>query len=140
MKIVIVGCGRVGAQLAGDFSAGGHEVTTIDVRQQAFRHLPPDFAGKEILGTGIDEDVLRSAGIEEADVFIAVTDDDNTNIMAAQIARVVYTVPHVVLRIYDSVRADIYRQLGLTTICPTRTVAGVIEEQVLGVGSTTEAY
>jgi trk system potassium uptake protein TrkA len=137
MRIVIVGCGRVGGQLATDFSASGHQVTTIDVRRQAFRHLPTDFAGNVILGTGIDEDVLRSAGIKEADVFIAVTDDDNTNIMAAQIARVVYSVPRVVLRIYDPVRADIYRQLGLTTICPTRTVADLIEEQVLAAGSAT---
>lgn len=135
MNIVIVGCGRVGGLLATEFGAHGHHIAAVDFKQQSFRHLPLDFKGQTILGTGIDEDVLRAAGITEADVFIAVTDDDNTNIMAGEIAQTVYKVPQVIVRIYDPVRADIYRNLGLNIICPTRTVAGLIEEQVLSVGS-----
>ncbi len=137
MNVVIVGCGRVGARLAVDFAAEGHRVSVVDLRQTAFRRLPSNFRGQLVLGTGIDEDVLRNAGIQEADVFIAVTDNDNTNIMAAQIAQVIYRVPTVILRIYDPDRAEIYRELGLTVICPTRLVSEMIEEAVrkrLGAG------
>ncbi|MDW7982820.1 MAG: TrkA family potassium uptake protein [Thermomicrobium sp.] len=130
MRIVIVGCGRVGATLATDFAREGHHVSVVDQRQTAFRRLPQEFRGQLVLGTGIDEDVLRNAGIQQADVFIAVTENDNTNIMAAQIAQVIYRVPKVILRIYDPDRAEIYRELGLTVICPTRTVAEMIERAV----------
>lgn len=130
MRILIVGCGRVGSRLATDFVAEGHWVSIVDQRQEAFRRLPERFPGHLVLGTGIDEDVLRSAGIESTDVFIAVTEDDNTNIMAAQIAQVIYGVPKVILRIYDPDRAEVYRDLGLTVVCPTRTVADMIEQQV----------
>jgi len=131
MRILIVGCGRVGWRLASDFTTRGHDVVVVDIKPHAFRQLPEEFPGRVIVGTGIDEDVLRSAGIELADVFVAVTDDDNTNIMAAQIAQKIYHVPRVVLRVYDPVRAEIFRELGLTVVCPTTTVASLIEEQVL---------
>lgn len=131
MNILIVGCGRVGWRLASDFNSAGHKVAVVDNNPRSFRRLPERFPGRVVLGTGIDEDILRSAGIEDADVFIAVTDDDNTNIMAAQIARTIYRVPQAIIRLYDPVRAEIYRELGLTVICPTTTVAGLIEEQVL---------
>jgi trk system potassium uptake protein TrkA len=131
MRILIVGCGRVGSLLATDFHAQSHEVSVVDSNSRAFRRLPPDFSGNVVLGTGIDEDVLRSAGVETADVYIAVTDNDNTNIMSAQIARTVYGIQRVILRIYDPVRAEIFRGLGLSVICPTTTVAGLFEEQVL---------
>jgi len=130
VKIVIVGCGRVGAKLASDFAEEGYQVSVVDQRQTAFRRLPPGFRGQLVLGTGIDEDVLRNAGIQQADVFIAVTENDNTNIMAAQIAQVIYRVPKVILRIYDPDRAEIYSELGLTVICPTRTVSEMIEQAV----------
>jgi len=130
MRIVIVGCGRVGSRVAAELASEGHQVSVVDQRQEAFRRLPERFPGQLVLGTGIDEDVLRSAGIESADVFIAVTEDDNTNIMAAQIAQVIYRVPKVILRIYDPERAEVYRRLGLTVICPTRTVADLIGEHV----------
>lgn len=132
MKILIVGCGRLGGRLASDFINQGHEVSVIDRDSRSFRHLPDDFPGEMVLGTGIDEDVLRTAGIETADIFVAVTEEDNTNIMASQIARIVYQIPRIVLRIYDPVRADIYRDLGLDVVCPTITVAGMIEAHVLG--------
>lgn len=130
MKILIVGCGRVGSRIAVDFNVKHHEVSVVDGDSSAFRRLPDNFRGSLVLGTGIDEDVLRSAGIEEADVFVAVTDNDNTNIMAAQIARTIYNIPRVILRVYDPVRAEIFRDLGLDVICPTSTVAGLIEDHI----------
>ena len=131
MKVVVMGCGRVGARIASILDHNGHGVTVIDVDSRAFRRLPTDFRGDTIIGTGIDEDVLRSAGIEEASAFIAVTNGDNRNIMAAQVARIVFEVPEVVCRIYDPVREDTYRRLGLTTVCPTTTVSAIILDQVI---------
>ncbi len=131
MRVLIVGCGRVGGLLAGRLSGSGNDVSVVDGDSRSFRRLPERFPGRVVLGTGIDEDVLRTAGIEHADVFVAVTHDDNTNIMAAQIARDVFNIDRVVLRIYDQARADVYRQLGLMVICPTTTVAGMIEDEVL---------
>lgn len=131
MRVLIVGCGRVGSLLAGRLSGDGHDVSVVDGDSRSFRRLPERFPGRVVLGTGIDEDVLRTAGVDQTDVFVAVTHDDNTNIMAAQIARKVFHIEHAVLRIYDQARADVYRQLGLTVICPTTTVAGMIEDEVL---------
>lgn len=137
MRVLIVGCGRVGGLLAGRLSDYGHDVSVVDADSRAFRRLPEKFPGRVVLGTGIDEDVLRTAGVEQADVFVAVTQDDNTNIMSAQIARSVFDINRVILRIYDQARAAVYRQLGLTVICPTTTVAGMIEDEVLRTSSTT---
>lgn len=137
MRILIVGCGRVGGLLAGRLVENGFDVSIVDANSRSFRRLPEKFPGRVVLGTGIDEDVLRTAGIEQANVFVAVTQDDNTNIMSAQIAREVFDIDRVILRIYDQARAAVYRQLGLTVICPTTTVAGMIEEEVLR--STTAA-
>lgn len=135
MRVLIVGCGRVGGLLAGRLSGRGHDVSVVDGNSRSFRRLPERFPGRVVLGTGIDEDVLRTAGVEQSDIFIAVTHDDNTNIMASQIARKVFGVEHVILRIYDQARADVYRQLGLTVICPTTMVAGMIEDEVLHTNS-----
>ncbi|HEX3723231.1 MAG TPA: TrkA family potassium uptake protein [Nitrolancea sp.] len=137
MRVLIIGCGRVGGLLAGRLSDFGHDVSVVDANSRAFRRLPEKFPGRVVLGTGIDEDVLRTAGVEQADVYVAVTEDDNTNIMSAQIARSVFGIDRVILRIYDQARAAVYRQLGLTVICPTTTVAGMIEDEVLRSSSTT---
>ena len=126
-----MGCGRVGARIASILDHNRHQVTVIDVDSRAFRRLPANFSGDTIIGTGIDEDVLRSAGIEAAGAFIAVTNGDNRNIMAAQVARLVFEVPEVVCRIYDPVREDTYRRLGLTTVCPTTTVSAIILDHVM---------
>ena len=126
-----MGCGRVGARVAILLDNGGHRVSVIDVDSKAFRRLPPDFRGETVIGTGIDEDILRLAGIEEADAFVAVTNGDNRNIMAAQVARHVFGIEEVVCRIYDPVREDTYRRLGLTTVCPTTTIAAQVLDQVL---------
>jgi trk system potassium uptake protein len=131
MRVLIVGCGRVGGLLAGRISDHGHDVSVVDANSRSFRRLPEKFPGRVVLGTGIDEDILRTAGIEQANVFVAVTQDDNTNIMSAQIARSVFGIERVILRIYDQARAAVYRDLGLTVICPTTTVAGMIEDEVL---------
>jgi trk system potassium uptake protein TrkA len=131
MKVVIMGCGRVGARVAALLDHTGNQVSVIDVDSQAFRRLPVGFAGETIIGTGIDEDVLRKAGIEDAHAFVAVTNGDNRNIMAAQVARLIFSVPEVICRIYDPVREDTYRRLGLTTICPTTTMSAIILDLVM---------
>ncbi len=139
MKAVIMGCGRVGARIAGHLDHTGNDVSVIDTDSRAFRRLPAGFGGETIIGTGIDEDVLRKAGIEQADAFIAVTNGDNRNIMAAQVARIIFNVPEVVCRIYDPVREDTYRRLGLTTVCPTTTISAIILDHVMRAGSDREA-
>ena len=120
MRVVILGCGRLGAHLARRMDSEGHDVTIIDRMSEAFARLGNDFQGKMVLGTGIDEDILRRAGIEKADAFVAVTNGDNTNAMASEIAKLVFSVPRVVARLYDPVRDDTYHTLGLMdTVCPT---------------------
>ena len=135
MRVVIMGCGRVGARIAGLLDLPGNTISVIDTDSRAFRRLPAGFAGETVIGTGIDEDVLRKAGIEDAQVFIAVTNGDNRNIMAAQVARLIFEVPEVICRIYDPVRDDTYRRLGLTTVCPTTTISAIILDHVMRAAS-----
>jgi trk system potassium uptake protein TrkA len=130
MRVIIVGCGRVGAYLAKALLAGGHEVTVVDRNTDSFKRLGEDFAGNVVAGTGIDEDILRRAGIDEADALVAVTNGDNTNIMAAQVAREVFGVKRVICRIYDPIRQEIYEDLGLEAICPTIIGAARIQEML----------
>lgn len=132
MRIVILGCGRVGSTLARQLDTDGHEVAVIDRNQTQFARLGDDFGGLTVLGTGIDEDVLEQAGIEGADVFVAVTNGDNTAIMVSQIVREVFEVPHVITRIYDPGREELFRGLGLDTISPTTTFAGMIADRITG--------
>jgi trk system potassium uptake protein len=134
VKIVIMGCGRIGARLANMLDAEGHEVSIIDLNQEAFARLSSEFQGLTVVGTGIDEDVLKSAGIETADAFVAVTTGDNRNIMASQIAKNVFTVPEVLCRIYDPVREDTYHLLGLDTVCPTTMISNVMREHIVNAG------
>ncbi len=134
MKVVILGCGRVGSTLARSLDREGHTVTVIDRNQQQFQRLGADFRGQTVRGTGIDEDILRQAGIEGADVFVAVTNGDNTSIMASQIAREVFEVPHVITRVYDPVREELYRSLGLDTVSPTTTMSGIIANKITSGG------
>ena len=116
MHVVVVGCGRVGSELAVAVEAAGHTVSIIDKDRNAFRHLPESFKGKAILGFGFDRDHLEQAGIEQADALAAVTNGDNSNVLAARIARETYEIPHVVARIYDPRRAVIYQRLGIQTV------------------------
>jgi trk system potassium uptake protein TrkA len=130
MKVIIMGCGRVGAQLATLLDKEGHQVTTIDVDAYSFRRLPPDFGGTALIGSGVNEDDLKKAGIEEADAFVAVTQGDNRNVMASQIAKHIFKVPKVICRIYDPLRRDIYSLLGLEAISPTTVFAQMLKEKL----------
>ncbi len=132
MKVVIMGCGRVGAMLASLLDAQGHQVTVLDLDKYSFRRLPASFKGTAMNGNGIDQDTLKSAGIEDADVFVAATQGDNRNVMACQVAKYVFKVPKVVCRIYDPIREEMYRGLGLLTYSPTMVGAEMMKKLVEG--------
>ena len=119
MKIVIVGCGRVGAALAEAFDNGGHDVVVLDTSTRAFDRLSEEFKGQAIRGDGTDEDVLRKAGVEGADVLLAFTEGDNRNVMAAQVAVEKLAVGKAIAKINDPVRAAAYAELGIATVCRT---------------------
>ena len=130
MKVVIMGCGRVGAQLAGLLDTDGHKVTVIDNNAYSFRRLPPDFNGTALDGNGLDQETLKRAGIEEADVFVVVTQGDNRNVMAAQIAQHIFNVPRIICRIYDPLRRELYSTLGIEAFCPTTIFAQMLKEKL----------
>jgi len=116
VHVIVVGCGRVGSGLAASLESQGHTVAVIDRRAEAFRRLPPDFAGQTIVGVGFDRDRLEQAGIERAGALAAVTNGDNSNIVVARVAREAFSVDRVVARIYDQRRAAIYERLGIPTV------------------------
>jgi trk system potassium uptake protein TrkA len=120
MRAVIVGCGRVGAGLAERLARAGHEVSIVDISSDAFSRLEPDFPGQAVRADGTEEDVLRRLGTEGADYFFALTEGDNRNVLAAQLASETFGVKHVVAKINDPVRAEAYTMLGIATICRTR--------------------
>jgi trk system potassium uptake protein TrkA len=122
-KVCIMGCGRVGATLAAELSRNGDQVLILDTDPTAFRFLPDDFVGTKAVGNGIDLDVLRKLGIEGMDVFVSATRGDNRNVMAAQIAKHIFGVPVVASRVFDPLREEMYRNMGLRTINPTRVQA-----------------
>jgi trk system potassium uptake protein TrkA len=130
MKVIIMGCGRVGANLATLLDAEGHVVTVLDTDSYAFRRLPQGFKGKALVGNGIDEEALKRAGIQQADAFVAVTQGDNRNIMAAQIARHIFNVRRVLCRIYDPLRQELYESLGLESISPTTLFAEMLKQRL----------
>ena len=119
MKIVIVGCGRVGASAADQYDRAGHEVIILDIVTSAFDRLPSTFGGSAIRGDGTDEDVLRKAGATGADIFLAMTEGDNRNVMAAQVATEALDVRRVIAKINDPLRAQAYGELGIATLCRT---------------------
>jgi trk/ktr system potassium uptake protein len=127
VHIVIMGCGRVGAELTVQLSKAGHSVAIVDKRPQAFDRLPPGFEARTIVGLGFDRETLEEAGIKEADAFVAVSNGDNSNIVSARIAREHYHVPKVVARIYDPRRAEIYERLNIPTIATVRWAARQIQ-------------
>lgn len=131
MNIIIVGCGRVGALLAENLAAKDHDVTVIDQEMSSFDRLPPNFKGHTILGSGTDMDVQRRAGIEQADALVACTPGDNRNIAASQVAREIFHVPKVVVRINDPLRGEVFRDLGLQTVCPTLLGAELVRKALL---------
>ncbi len=119
MKVMIIGCGRVGARTAAELDRRGDKVTVIDENARAFSRLPSSFGGITVRGTGTDEDVLRGAGAELSDVLMALTEGDNRNALAAQLGKHMFGIPRVIAKINDPLRAEAYRSLGLETICRT---------------------
>jgi len=126
VKTVIVGCGRVGAVLASSFDQAGHEVIILDLTSRAFDRLPSTFKGTALRGDGTDEDILRRAGAEDADVFIAMTEGDNRNVMAAQLAQEALGAKRVIAKINDPLRADAYADLGIAALCRTNLMADAV--------------
>jgi trk system potassium uptake protein len=131
MRYLIVGCGRVGSALAKYLDADGHEVIVVDENASAFKRLGPNFKGHVVVGTGIDYDVLKRAGAATADGFVAVTNGDNRNIMAALIAQRMFKIKQIVARIYDPPRGQMYRELGVQTVCPTTVGAKLIRDVLM---------
>jgi trk system potassium uptake protein TrkA len=131
-KVIIMGCGRTGGQLANILDAAGHNVTVLDVDAYSFRRLSPQYKGKATVCNGIDPESLIKAGITETEVFIAVTQGDNRNIMAAQMAKHIFNVPRVICRIYDPLRQEIFQTLGLETLSPTTVFAEILKKRVEG--------
>jgi trk system potassium uptake protein TrkA len=138
VHIVIMGCGRVGSTLAKDFQALGHSVAVIDQEREAFRRLGADFNGLTVAGVGFDRDTLIEAGIERADAFAAVSNGDNSNILAARVARETYGVKNVVARIYDPGRAEIYQRLGIPTVATVLWTTDQIMRRILPSGAKSE--
>ena len=131
MKYVIVGCGRVGSMLAKLLVAESHEVSVVDETPGAFKRLGSRFQGHVEVGTGIDYDVLVRAGAKDADGFVAVTNGDNRNVMAALIAQRMFGIKKIVTRIYDPPRGDMYRELGIDTVCPTTIGAKIVRDRLM---------
>ena len=132
LSVVINGCGRIGAELARLLDAEGHEVVVIDVDPEAFRRLARTFRGGAVVGDGIDAGIQRRAGVDKADAFIALTDGDNHNAMASQIAKHMMGVPIVISQIKDPLRQETYHLLGIETVSPTLIGAERIMEEFLG--------
>jgi trk system potassium uptake protein TrkA len=130
MRYLIVGCGRVGATLAKLLVADKHDVVVVDENPAAFKRLGNRFAGQVEVGTGIDYDVLKRAGADRSDGFVAVTDGDNRNVMAALIAQKMFRIPKIVARIYDPPRGQLYRELGIETFSPTTIGAQIIRDRL----------
>jgi len=131
MYTLIVGCGRMGSELAIMLAGEGHDVVVIDKHTQAFRRLGPAFNGMTIAGNGFNCEVLEGAGIKQANALAAVTNEDNTNIIAVQIAKQIYNVPMAVARVYDPKKAATYNSLGLEIISSTMTIARMIRDRFL---------
>lgn len=132
---VIIGCGRLGANLANTLSNEGKNVLIIDENQYSFRRLSSNFGGLSVVGNGTDLDVLKEAKLQEASVVIAVTNDDNTNIMIAQIARELFKAERVIARLYDLEREAVYKEFGINTICPAMLSIKEIDKLIAGISA-----
>jgi trk system potassium uptake protein TrkA len=131
MYIIIVGCGRVGSELAKLLSAEGHDVVVIDKNQASFERLEDAFNGLTLVGNGFDLELLKNAGIEKADAFCAVTNGDNTNLISAQVAKKIFKIPKVFARVYDPARAHIYAALGLDIMSGTVLFAAMLRDKII---------
>jgi trk system potassium uptake protein TrkA len=138
VHFVIMGCGRVGSTLAHSLEDRGHSVAIVDQQSEAFRRLGPHFGGRRVTGTGFDRDTLLEADIREAHAFAAVSNGDNSNILAARVARETFGVQNVVARIYDPGRAEVYTRLGIPTVATVRWTADSMLRRLLPQGATSE--
>jgi trk system potassium uptake protein len=132
VNIVIVGCGRVGAFLAGQLDKAGHAITVVDLDRASFAHLPQAFSGTTLLGNGTDMEVLRTAGIDKADAVFTLTQGDNRNLMAAQIARQIFGVKRVIAKVNDPIRAALYREHDISTVSRTTILGTLLEAMLVG--------
>ena len=131
MKVIILGSGRVGSILAREMDRAGHDVTIIDQNPESFRRLGRSYGGKTVVGNGLDQDVLRRAGLDKANAFVAVTQGDNRNIMSVQIAKEIFGIEKAVARINDPARAFAYNALGINTMCIASIGAGLLRDYLL---------
>jgi trk system potassium uptake protein TrkA len=138
VHVVIMGCGRVGSALAKSLEQKGCSVAIIDQDASAFRRLSPDFGGQRVTGVGFDRDTLVEAGIERAEAFAAVSSGDNSNIIAARVARETFGIENVVARIYDSGRAEVYQKVGIPTVATVRWTADQVIRRLLPAGTLSE--
>lgn len=132
MNVVIVGCGRTGAFLAELLNQGGDTVSIVDIERSAFNRLPSDFKGTPVLGDGTDMDILRQAGVAAADAFLSLTQGDNRNLMAAQIARQIFGVKRVIAKVNDPIRAALYREHDISTVSRTTILGTLLEAMLVG--------
>lgn len=132
MKVVVVGCGRVGITLTELLVRGGHDVTVIDLDRAALARLSQPFKGTTLMGNGTDMDVLRQAGIDKADAFLVLTQGDNRNLMAAQVAKQIFGVKTVIAKVNDPIRANTYREHGITTFSRTSILAVLLDAMLMG--------
>ncbi len=135
MYVIVVGCGRLGAAVAQELAGEGHQVAVVDRRAESLERLGRDAQVQRIVGTGIDIDVLRQAGIDRAEAVAALTDLDNANIMIAQTAQQIFRVPRVVARVNDLRVESVFQDLGVRTVCPTRLAVLPVKEQLLAGGA-----
>lgn len=130
MKAVVIGCGRVGSAVALQLQCEGWQVTAVDEKEEALNRLGADWPGQFVVGHGMDVDVLRRAGIEDADAAVVATDGDNTNIVIGQVVQKRYGIDCVVVRLLDPARAEFYAARGMRTVCPTQTAISVVMDAV----------
>jgi len=130
VKLVVIGCGRVGSRIARDFQADGWDVTAVDEKEEALARLGSDWTGGFVVGHGMDSDILRRAGADEADAVVVATNGDNTNLVIAQVVRKRYGIENVVVRVLDPARAKFYAGRGMETVCPTQTAISELAQRV----------
>jgi len=137
VKVLVVGCGRVGSAIALQLAADGWDVSVIDEKEEALTRLGDDWAGRFLVGHGMDLELLRAADIEDADAVVVATNGDNTNIVVSQVAQKRFDVPCVVVRILDPARAAFYEEQGMRTVCPTKTAIDELVGVIRGLGKPT---
>jgi len=128
MRIVILGCGRVGARLASVLDTEGHKVAVIDENRLAFQHLEEKFKGSMVIGHGLDDQAIKETELDKADAFVAVTDSDNVNLMTVQLAKEKFGINRSIARVYDPKRAAAFKEIGITAVCPTIMMTDMLKE------------